>query len=280
LIHLDPETKLISFRHYVVNASPVGLTKSIKRIIKGKVPDLGKREDISDYVMDPGAMSDSEMEDTPDSRVTLAQSLPGRGNVAKEKSAIRLKELGPRLTLSLIKIEQEMSGGQVLYHAHKSRTPEEIEELRTKKAKEKKLKLARKKTQEDNVKKKKAEVKAAKKAAGVEVSEDDEVEEPNTGITNDEDIEDDDYQWYKQEVGSAPESGLFGDRMKRGHEGKGKEKRERPQKRAKSDDAAADGGAEKKHLSRSEKKKAFGGDKKKSFGGKTFNSRKPGKPKS
>jgi ribosome biogenesis protein SSF1/2 len=261
LIHLDPETNLISLRHFVVDASPVGLTKSIKKIIKGKVPDLGNRVDIADYVMDPGQLSDSEVEDTPETRVTLAQSLPGRGNVAKEKSALRLKELGPRLTLSLIKIEQEMSGGQVLYHALKSKTPEEIEELRARKVKEKKLKLQRKKIQEDNVKHKKAEVKAAKKAAGVEVS-DDEVEEPKSGITNDEDVDDDDYQWYKQEVGSAPESGLFGDRMKRGREGK--EKQNRPQKQPKND---ATSGPE-KHLSRGEKKKAFGGDKKKGFGGK------------
>jgi ribosome biogenesis protein SSF1/2 len=261
---MDPETKFISLRHYVVDASPVGLTKSIKKIIKGKVPDLGGRTDIADYVMDPGQLSDSEVEDTPDTRVTLAQTLPGRGNLAKEKSALRLKELGPRLTLSLIKIEQEMSGGQVLYHAYKSRTPEEIEALRTRKAKEKKLKMQRKKTQEDNVKKKKAEVKAAKRAAGVEVS-DDEVEEPKSGVTNDEDVEDDDYQWYKQEVGSAPESGLFGDRMKRGHEGR--EKRERPQKRPKKDVTSGEDSADKKPLSRGAKKKAFE-DKKKNFGGK------------
>lgn len=234
LIHLDPETNLISFRHYVVTASPVGLTKSIKKIIKGKVPDLGNRKDIADYVMDPGQLSDSEVEDTPDTRVTLAQSLPGKGNVAKEKSAIRLKELGPRMTLSLIKIEQEMSGGQVLYHAHKSRTPEEIEALRARKAKEKKLKLQRKKAQEESVKKKKAQLNAAKRAKGIEVSDDD-VEEPTAAVQNDEDIEDDDYQWYKQEVGAAPEAGLFGDfRTKRKHEA-GEENKEGSHKRLTTD---------------------------------------------
>lgn len=263
LIHYDPETKLISLRHYVVNASPVGLTKSIKRIIKGKIPDLGERPDIADYVMNPGAMSDSEMEDTPETRVVLAQALPGRGNLAKEKSALRLKETGPRMTLSLIKIEQEISGGEVLYHAHQSRTPEEIEALRAKKAKEKKTKLLRKKTQEDNIKKKKAEVKAAKRAAGVEVS-DDEVEEPKSSLMDDADVEDDDYQWYKQEVGSAPESGLFGDRLKRGRE---RPKSERPQKRPKKGGAAEASKEEAvpaKHPTRSQKKAAFA--KKKSFG--------------
>ena len=39
----------------------------------------------------------------------------------------RLKEVGPRLNLQLIKIEEGFEAGNVLYHAHISKTPEELE---------------------------------------------------------------------------------------------------------------------------------------------------------
>lgn len=179
LLHLDPKSGEIQFRHYVVKASPVGLTKSVKRIIKGKMPDLSKRQDIADYVMNPGQMSDSELEDTGENRVILSQELPGRGNKAKQKSAVRLKELGPRMTLKLLKIEQEMCGGQVLYHALKSRTEEEVEAMKAEKERKKSLKMQRKKQQEANIK-------AKKRKRGEEDSEDS-VEEPETKVQSESD---------------------------------------------------------------------------------------------
>lgn len=46
-------------------------------------------------------MSESEAEDDESSHVTLAQKLSSRGNHANFKSAIRLSELGPRITLQV-----------------------------------------------------------------------------------------------------------------------------------------------------------------------------------
>lgn len=46
-------------------------------------------------------MSDSEMEDDPNSHVEVPQKLPARGNIVSQKSSIRLSELGPRLTLQV-----------------------------------------------------------------------------------------------------------------------------------------------------------------------------------
>lgn len=94
LLNWENESGDISFRHFVVNASPVGLTKNIKKLIKEKLPNMHDLEDISDYVFKQGEISsDSEREDTEESRVTLSQNLGGKGNKVAGKSAIRLKEV-------------------------------------------------------------------------------------------------------------------------------------------------------------------------------------------
>jgi ribosome biogenesis protein SSF1/2 len=50
LFHLNPETKLIEMRHYRITVKTLGISKSIKSIIKTNVPDLKGYEDISDFV--------------------------------------------------------------------------------------------------------------------------------------------------------------------------------------------------------------------------------------
>lgn len=49
----------------------------------------------------PGMLSESEVEDDPNSHVTLPQTLSSRGNIAQSKSSVRLFELGPRMTLQV-----------------------------------------------------------------------------------------------------------------------------------------------------------------------------------
>lgn len=46
-------------------------------------------------------LSESEMEDDPNSHVEVPQKLPSRGNLVSQQSSIRLSELGPRLTLQV-----------------------------------------------------------------------------------------------------------------------------------------------------------------------------------
>lgn len=86
LFTLNSETEEIEMRHYVINASPVGLTRSIKKIVKAKIPDLHRFADISEYVLGANdGLSDSEVEDAPESRVTLPQDFAGRGNKKSHK---------------------------------------------------------------------------------------------------------------------------------------------------------------------------------------------------
>lgn len=41
-------------------------------------------------------------------------------------SSIRLQELGPRLTLELMKVERGLCEGEVLYHSYLTKTQEEV----------------------------------------------------------------------------------------------------------------------------------------------------------
>lgn len=51
LFTLDSESGEVDMRHYVINASPVGLTRSVKKIVKAKIPDLHRFNDISEFVL-------------------------------------------------------------------------------------------------------------------------------------------------------------------------------------------------------------------------------------
>lgn len=75
-------------------------------------------------------MSESEFEDDPNAHVTLSQKINTRGNIEMGKSAVRLSEIGPRLTLQLIKVEEGLLEGEVLYHELIIKTEEEKEEIR------------------------------------------------------------------------------------------------------------------------------------------------------
>lgn len=100
-----------------------------------KVPNLAKFNDIADFVLrnqrnrpagsDMGAYSsESEIEDLPGSKIVLPDDYQDKKK--NTNVAIRLHELGPRLRLKLIKIEEGLCRGNVVYHAHQKRTPAEI----------------------------------------------------------------------------------------------------------------------------------------------------------
>lgn len=49
LLNYNPTTKLIDFRHYTIKAVPVGVSKGVKKVVQGKVPNLAKCSDISEF---------------------------------------------------------------------------------------------------------------------------------------------------------------------------------------------------------------------------------------
>lgn len=51
LFSYNLETKLIEVRHYSIQVTPVGLSRGIKKLVLGNIPNMGKCSDISEYIM-------------------------------------------------------------------------------------------------------------------------------------------------------------------------------------------------------------------------------------
>ena len=159
-----------------------------------------------------------------------------------EQSSVRLVELGPRMTMNLVKIEEGMLDGDVLYHKWVQKTDEEKKEIKIAREKRRKEKEKRKREQEQNVKKKEhnKEEHKQKSLEGMmrkklqklkDTGEDlptqfqgemaDADSEDNSNEKKNIPSEDDtDEEWYRKEVGEEPEKDLFGGstKGKRRHE--------------------------------------------------------------
>ena len=227
ILQYEPRTSQILLRHYLVTASPVGLHKGIKKLVKSQIPDLSKLDDISEFLTAArsGQTSDSEADDAPDAKITLPQSFHGRGNRAAAKSAIRLHELGPRASLQLMKVEEEMDAGKVLYHYRRSLTPAEEAE-RAKRIKQRKEEKARRKAEQERNVEKKLKRKRGDGDEDAESTETAPGQMVNAGYGSDVDGDGDatmdgrdrsaaeeDADWYRREVGEEPQEGMF-DRSK------------------------------------------------------------------
>lgn len=172
MVHFNKATRCMELRHYYIRAVPVGVSRGVKKVAGGsgaKLPDLSRLDDIAQYVLSGGRTgggdaSDSEYEGDEASKVVLPADYKGKGNAAAQQSSIRLAEIGPRLSMKLLKIEQGLCEGEVLYHSLVAKTEAEAAELRARAASREAAKAERKAVQEANVARKEA-VTAAKKAA-------------------------------------------------------------------------------------------------------------------
>ncbi|KAG9855875.1 Brix-domain-containing protein, partial [Aureobasidium melanogenum] len=98
-----------------------------------------------------------------------------------QKKAIKLQELGPRMTLRLTKVEEGLCGGKVLWHEYISKSKEEQKQQDKAWEIKNKEKAERRRIQKENVERKKKE----KKARGEEVDDEDDE------MLDDEDFDDD-----------------------------------------------------------------------------------------
>jgi ribosome biogenesis protein SSF1/2 len=199
LFHFDKETKRIAFRHYLITTTPVGLSKSVKRVLQFRVSNLDQYQDISEYILEGTGAAESDLEEGPESHVEVPNKVPKVG-VQKTQSAVRLQELGPRMELQLIKIEAGLCDGTVLFHEYVHKTPEEIALLQQRKEAQKALKEARRREQERRVQEKKAleEIRKTKKKASLDDTNEATMQQQQS---NDENVE-----WYRKEVGEEPTS--------------------------------------------------------------------------
>ncbi|KAK7911946.1 ribosome biogenesis protein Ssf2 [Apiospora marii] len=220
---------IINFRHYAITTKAVGVSKPLRRLDaaekllnkkarKGGVPNLGKLEDISDYMVGgengDGYMTDatsgSEM-DT-DAEVEVLDNAPKKVLSQKaraaleasakadeaddrvERRAVKMVELGPRMKLRLVKVEEGLSGGNVMWHEHIHKSKDEIKELEKRWEQRRTEKEKRRKEQKANVEKKKKE-RAANGGAKKDGDDDDEMDLDgnNSDLFDDMMDDDDDY---------------------------------------------------------------------------------------
>ncbi|KAL4659160.1 hypothetical protein GN956_G2503 [Arapaima gigas] len=220
LLNYDQVAQEIEFRHYSLKVVPVGMSRGVKKLLQERFPNMSHLEDISELLMKGANLSESEAEQDGDHNTTeLPQTLSGRGNMCSQQSAVRLTEIGPRLTLKLVKIEEGLGEGNILYHSLVTRTEEQLQEMLKRKEEKLKQKQERRKQQEQNIvkKKEKREENKKKSLAGMkrkrevqEEAEDSEVEDP--GQQEDQapaEESDDEAEYYRQAVGEEPDDDMF-----------------------------------------------------------------------
>ncbi|XP_038640509.1 suppressor of SWI4 1 homolog, partial [Scyliorhinus canicula] len=221
LINYNRDTHMVDIRHYSIKVVPVGMSRGMKKLLQAKFPNMSRFEDISELLMKGANLSESEAELDGDHNITeLPQVYAGRGNLPTQQSAIRLTEIGPRMSLELVKIEEGMCDGEVIYHSFVQKTEEEIQEALHQREKRQKLKEDRRKRQESNIRRKQEERELHKKnsLAGMKRKQvqddaelDNEVEDPGTEGKGQSDQSDADLdrEYYRLEVGVEPDDDLF-----------------------------------------------------------------------
>lgn len=120
---------VIKYSFSSIKAVPAGVSKSTKKLVQSKIPDLSKYKDISEFLANPGHLSDSEFEGE-QAEVELPQDLKSRGCGQGRKTKLRLMEIGPRMTWTLRKVEEGIDEGEVLYHAFVKKSAAEVTALR------------------------------------------------------------------------------------------------------------------------------------------------------
>ena len=174
LVDYDKESNRFQFRHYAISAAPTGANRALRKLLTTRnAPDLGNLTDVSEFFDKAGGgaagdASDSEGEDAVAARVDLTQDY-NRVAKADTRSRVILQEIGPRMELELVKVEEGMCEGRVLYHAYVNKTEEEVLALERKKVDAEALRKKRKEEQEANVRRKEKE-KAEKAAIAEEMA--------------------------------------------------------------------------------------------------------------
>ena len=190
---------VLNLRHYAIITKRTGLSRGIRRLNaaervlkqrskrKRGIPDLGRLEDVADYLLDPSAAavssggftSGSESEVETDAEVEVLGTnarkvlnkkqmaamrksnddgkLQTLGQLGVEKRAVKLVELGPRMKLRMTKVEEGVCGGKVMWHEFLEKSPEELKEMETAWEARRKEKVERRRLQKENVERKKKE---------------------------------------------------------------------------------------------------------------------------
>lgn len=221
LLEYNQQTGRVCARHYSVSIQPSGVSKNLKALVSRKgLPDMSRMTDISEFLTRSGFGSESEGEDAEMTRFEVPEDSDASRMKAAKQSRVKLSEVGPRLELEIVKVEEELCTGRVLYHKYVKKTKEEEERQQSEVERKEKEREKRRKEQEANVRKKQAEKRRreqlegeddnSKKRKGGKESADGKSKKrkkewweqgPRGGNNSD----DDDAEWYRREVGEDPD---------------------------------------------------------------------------
>jgi ribosome biogenesis protein SSF1/2 len=181
-------TYVLNLRHYAITTRRTGISKRIRRLDPAEqrrreknghaMPDLGRLEDVADYLLDPAAggyTSASETELDTDAEVEVletgtkkvmsrtemlrkgagSEKLRQKSGRNVEKRAVKLVELGPRIKMRMVKVEEGVCEGRVMWHEFVTKSKAEEKELESKWTKRREEKEQRKRVQKENVLRKK-----------------------------------------------------------------------------------------------------------------------------
>lgn len=212
LFNYNSETDTISFRHYLITATPTGINRTIRRLITGRAISvsnpsvLRNAKDVSDLILGNPALSDSEISEGEEYKVALPQGFVGSGNFAagseRNRSTIKLVELGPRMEMTLVRVQEKLFEGEVLMG------PKTQFQKLQKGKKDKKEKGKDKKGKKDE--EEEAEEDELNDDMDFDGIFEDDMENDvavDAGNDDEDDLDDDD-KWYEKEVGEAPERSL------------------------------------------------------------------------
>ncbi|KAL8813002.1 MAG: hypothetical protein Q9200_000589 [Gallowayella weberi] len=185
----DASPYVLNLRHYAIVTKPTGLSRGVRRLNAAErmlkerasrkgMPNLDNLEDVAEYILDPSAAgggftsgSESEMDTDAEVEVTdiqhkkvlsrkqaeVAQKVEGDGQqrgTGVQKRAVKLVELGPRMTLRMTKVEEGVCGGKVMWHEYLNKSEDEIREMEKVWETRKREKAERKRIQRENVERK------------------------------------------------------------------------------------------------------------------------------
>jgi ribosome biogenesis protein SSF1/2 len=120
LVDYNKENDTVEFRHYFVKSYVPGLQKKISRIIEKNESKLGEYKDISDCQLD--YESDKEALPVIDTKRNQNENDEDY-NPEKNIKKISLREIGPRMQLQLMKVQEGLCVGKTHYHKFYSSKP-------------------------------------------------------------------------------------------------------------------------------------------------------------
>ncbi|XP_014652412.1 PREDICTED: suppressor of SWI4 1 homolog [Ceratotherium simum simum] len=227
LINYNPDSQELDFRHYSIKVVPVGASRGMKKLLQEKFPNMSRLQDISELLATGAGLSESEGEPDGEHNITeLPQAVAGRGNMRAQQSAVRLTEIGPRMTLQLIKIQEGVGEGNVLFHSFVHKTEEELQAILAAKEEKLRLKAQRRDQQARDVQRKQEQREAHKrkslagmKRARAGADGDSDAEDPGApaeeGGAGQQEEEEEEAEYFRQAVGEEPDEDMFPKAAKR-----------------------------------------------------------------